>query len=83
MPFVKCSVDGCNTRLQPGRKLDPRDRSTWEYRECDVCFRPACEKHSTELDGRILAGRCRREQEAKETPPLLALGLDRLAPPPE
>jgi hypothetical protein len=31
MPFVKCSVDGCNTKLQPIYKLDPRDPETWLY----------------------------------------------------
>ena len=59
MPFVKCSVDGCNTRLQPLLKPDPRDRETWVYRECDLCFRPACAKHSTESDGRIICDRSR------------------------
>jgi len=58
--------------------LRPRDRETWLYRECDTCFRPACEKHSTEIDGRIICDRCRREMEA-EQPPLLDLGLDRLS----
>ena len=43
MSFVKCSVDGCNRKLQPILKVDPRDRDTWLYRECDVCFKPACE----------------------------------------
>ena len=76
MPFVKCSVDGCNTKLQPVQKLDPRDRETWVYRECDCCFRPACEKHSTEIGGRIIGDRCRREM---EEPPLLDLGIDRLS----
>jgi len=33
MPFVKCSVDGCNKKLQPLLKPDPRDRDTWVYRE--------------------------------------------------
>ena len=46
MPFVKCSVDGCSRKLQPILKVDPRDRDTWLYRECDVCLKPACEKHS-------------------------------------
>jgi hypothetical protein len=78
MPFVKCSVDGCNTRLQPVQKLDPRDREMWLYPECDVCFRPACEKHSTEIGGRIICDRCRREM---EEPPLLDLGIDRLSSP--
>lgn len=81
MPFVKCGVDGCNTKLQPVQKLYLRDRETWLYRECDICFRPACEKHSTEIAGRIICDRCRRAQEAERAPRLLDLGLDRLAPP--
>ena len=68
MPFVKCSVDGCNARLQPVAKPIPRDRSTWVYRECDRCLRPACEKHSTEVGGRIVCDRCRREAEAGRLP---------------
>lgn len=67
MPFVKCSVDGCNTKLQPIQKLDP-DRETWLYRECDVCFRPACEKHSVEINGKIICDRCRRDMEAAAAP---------------
>jgi hypothetical protein len=78
MPFVKCSVDGCSAKLQPLWKLDPRDRETWEYRECDSCFRPACEKHSTAIDGRIICDRCRRERDAEQTP-LLDLGIDPLS----
>jgi hypothetical protein len=65
MSFVKCSVNGCNQRLQPILKVDPRDRNTWFYRECDVCHRPACEKHSMEEDRRIICDRCRREPEAQ------------------
>jgi len=62
MPAVKCSVDGCSRKLQPVEKLDPRDRESWVYRECDVCFRPVCEQHSTEVEGRIVCDRCRREK---------------------
>jgi hypothetical protein len=78
MSFVKCSVDGCNTRLQPILKPDPRDRESWLYRECDLCFRAACEKHATEIDGRIICDRCRRS----ELPPakLLDLDVERLVP---
>ena len=65
MSFVKCSVDSCSRRLQPIVKVDPKDRDTWFYRECDVCFRPVCEKHSTDLEGRIVCDRCQRETEAK------------------
>ena len=68
MPFVKCSVGGCNRKLQPILKVDPRDPDTWSYRECDICFRPACEKHSTELQGRIICDRCHREAEAQPPP---------------
>ena len=66
MPFVKCSVDGCSRKLQPILKVDPRDRNTWFYRECDVCHKPACEKHSAEVEGRIICDRCRREAEARD-----------------
>ena len=65
MSFVKCSVYGCSRKLQPTLKVDPRDRDTWLYRECDVCFKPACEQHSTEVEGRIICDRCRREAEAE------------------
>jgi hypothetical protein len=76
MPFVKCSVDGCNRKLQPLLKPDRDDRETWVYRECDLCFRPACEKHSAEVGGRIVCDRCRLEREAEQTPPgLIDLGL--------
>ena len=61
MSFVKCSVDGCNRKLQPILKVDPRDRDTWFYPECDVCFKPACEKHSSEVLGRIIGDICRRD----------------------
>jgi hypothetical protein len=61
MSPVKCSVDGCGRRLQPITKVDSRDRDTWLYPECDVCFRPACEAHSSEVGGRVVCDRCRRE----------------------
>jgi hypothetical protein len=66
MSFVKCSVDGCNQKLQPIWKVDPRDRDTWVYRECDGCLQPACEKHSAEVAGRIICDRCRRGAEAQQ-----------------
>src|SRR5207249_11499027 len=66
MPFVKCSVDGCNRKLQPILKVNPRDRDTWFYRECDVCLKPACEKHSSEVEGQIICDRCRKEGEARQ-----------------
>ena len=76
MPFVKCSVDGCNKKLQPVLKPDPRDRETWIYRECDVCFKPACEKHSVEVDGQIICDRCRAERKAWQPPvELIDLGI--------
>ena len=80
MPFVMCSVDGCNRKLQPILKVDPKDRDTWLYRECDVCLRPACENHSSEVDGRIICDRCRREAESKkQSEGLIDLGF-RLRP---
>jgi hypothetical protein len=66
MSFVKCSVDGCGRKLQPILKVDARDRDTWLYRECDVCLKPACQKHSSEQDGRIVCDRCRRVAEAQQ-----------------
>lgn len=76
MPAVKCSVDGCGARLQPLVKPDPRDRESWVYRECDVCFKPVCEKHATEVAGNLVCDRCRREQAATlPGPELLDLGL--------
>ena len=80
MSFVKCSVDGCSRKLQPILKVDPKDRDTWFYRECDVCFRPVCEKHSTDVAGRIVCDRCQRETEAKgQSDGLIDLGI-RLEP---
>jgi hypothetical protein len=76
MPCVKCGVDGCNEKLQPLWRVDPRDRDTWLYPECDVCFKPVCEKHSSEVAGRLVCDRCRREAEAREAP-LLGLGTER------
>ena len=73
MPFVKCGVGGCNTRLQPLLKPDPRERDTWVYPECDVCFRPVCEEHSAVVGGRVVCDRCRREE--KPPPGLIQLGI--------
>ena len=64
MPFVKCSVNGCSRKLQP--KVDPRNRDTWFYRECEVCLNPACEEHSSGVEGRIVCDRCRRKAEAEQ-----------------
>ena len=76
MPFVRCSVNGCSRKLQPILKVDPRDRDTWFYRECDLCLRPVCEKHSTEENGRIVCDRCSREREiASPSIPLINLGI--------
>ncbi len=78
MTFVKCSVGGCSTKLQPILKVDPKDRETWFYRECDVCFRPVCEKHSSEVDGQIICETCQKAQEAKEqASELIDLGMIR------
>jgi len=82
MPAVKCGVDGCGRRLQPVLKPDVRDRDTWVYPECDVCFQPACEEHVSEIGGRVVCDRCRREAERKANAPVLIdlgmrLGQDR------
>ena len=71
MSFVKCSVDGCNTRLQPLSKPILTDKETWVYRECDRCLRPACVKHSTEVGEQIICDRCRRADETGRLPILL------------
>jgi hypothetical protein len=80
MPAVMCSIDGCNAKLQPIQKIDPRDRETWTYPECDLCFRPVCEKHSSEIDGQIDCDHCRRAQEEKQANNAgIDLGLNRLS----
>jgi hypothetical protein len=80
MPFVKCSVDGCNRKLQPILKVDPRDRDTWFYRECNECLKPACEKHSSEVEGRIICDKCHKESVAQQrSSGLIEIGL-RLRP---
>ena len=58
MAFVNCSVDGCNHTLQPILKVDPRDRDTWFYRECDICLNPACEQQPLEIAGGTICDRC-------------------------
>lgn len=79
MPFVTCSVDGCSRKLQPVEKPDPGDRASWGYPECDICFRPVCEEHSSEIDGQVVCDRCRRERESQQAQSgLLDLGLGRL-----
>jgi hypothetical protein len=76
MPFVKCSVGGCSTKLQPILKVDPKDRDTWFYRECDICFRPVCDKHSSIIEDQIVCERCRKEMEAKQqASQLIDLGI--------
>jgi hypothetical protein len=83
MPFVKCSVDGCSRKLQPILKVDPKDRDTWFYRECDVCHKPACARHSSEFENRIICDRCRKESEGhRRSSGLIDLGL-RVRPEPE
>jgi len=70
MPFVKCSVGGCSRRLQPSVKVDPRDRDTWLYPECEACGRTACHEHVSWDGDRVVCDRC-REPDRK----LLDLGL--------
>ena len=78
MPIVKCSVGGCSTRLQPVLKVDPRDRDTWFYPECEECGRAACEEHSSWFDGRVVCDRCLTELEEPAAPPgLIDLGVRR------
>lgn len=74
MTAVICGVNGCSRRLQPVLKVDPRDRDTWLYPECDECGRPACDEHAADVGGRRVCDRCRQDA----GPPLLDLGLNRL-----
>jgi hypothetical protein len=73
MAFVKCSVGGCSRWLQPVLKVDPRDRDTWFYPECEECGRTACVEHSSGVGGRVVCDRCRAEN--GEPTRLLSLGL--------
>ena len=74
MPFIKCSVGGCSRRLQPMLKVDPRDRNTWLYPECEECGRPVCDEHVSVVSGRAICERCRLQIEDREVP-VLQLGL--------
>jgi len=73
MLAVKCGIDGCGARLQPVVKVDPRDRDTWLYPECDVCGTPVCEKHSSQIGDRVVCDRCLKQLEPP--PPLIDLGV--------
>jgi hypothetical protein len=65
MPAVKCGVNGCGAVLQPLLKPDLKDRTTWIYPECDLCSRPVCEQHASEVDGQVVCGRCLENLEAE------------------
>jgi hypothetical protein len=82
MPFVKCSVGGCSRRLQPILKVDPRDRDTWLYTECEECGRAACGEHTSWQGGRMICDRCLPVIQSKEAP-VIELGLQRLVPSPQ
>ncbi|HYH69301.1 MAG TPA: hypothetical protein VD866_31700 [Urbifossiella sp.] len=71
MPAVKCGVNGCGRRLQPLMKVDPRDRDTWIYPECEACGQPACEGHTSWFEGRVVCDRCQARTEGQG----LATGL--------
>lgn len=73
MTAVKCGVSGCGRRLQPVVKVDPRDRDTWVYPECEACGQAACDEHASWLDGRAVCDRCRAALEPAA--PLPGLGL--------
>jgi hypothetical protein len=80
MAMVKCGVNGCSQRLQPYLKVDPRDRDTWLYPECEDCGRPACDEHSSWFGGRVVCERCLVEIEGRESPiQMIELGLERAA----
>jgi hypothetical protein len=78
MPAVKCGVNGCGRRLQPLMKVDPRDRDTWVYPECEACGRPACGDHTSWFDGQVVCDRCRVRSEGQALASgLIDLGLAR------
>jgi hypothetical protein len=81
LPSVKYSVGGWSARLQPVLKVDPRDRDTWLYPECDLCGRPVCDKHATPMGGQVVCDRCRRDMQSQCPPGLIDLGLGRLTSP--
>src|SRR5207247_2662826 len=71
----------CCCRRRDRRRNWP-DRSKWSpkvkrrRRPCDVCLKPVCEKHSTEVDGQVVCDRCQREAEAKrQAAGLIDLGI--------
>ena len=74
MAAVTCGVGGCGRRLQPLLKVDPRDRDTWLYPECEACGRAACDDHSSRDGGRVVCDRCRQRLEERNRP-VLQLGL--------
>ena len=78
MRAVTCGVNGCSRRLQPVLKVDPRDRDTWFYPECDECGRPACDEHAADVGGRRVCHRCRPPAAPEPPVTLLDLGLGRL-----
>ena len=61
MPFVKCSVDGCNRRLQPIFKLDARVRTPGLPGVRCVPETRLSETFVGAKDGRIICDRCRRK----------------------
>lgn len=68
MAFVICGVNGCSRRLQPVGKVDPRDRSTWLYPECESCGKYVCEAHSSVVGERLICDRCRPRLDADDVP---------------
>ena len=45
-------------------------------RECEVCLKPTCEEHSSEVEVQIICDRCRRESEVKQqSAGLIDLGI--------
>jgi hypothetical protein len=77
MSAVKCSVAGCDRKLQPIWKVDLRDRDTWLYRECDECLRPVCEEHSrADEDGHVVCDECHEAVVPRQ--PLELIQLDPL-----
>lgn len=75
-PAADTKAPGGQGARRHERRQDSRDRDTWLYPECEVCGKPTCEKHSSEIGGKVVCDRCRREIEEREQPvPLIDLGI--------
>ncbi len=55
----KCEIPGCNHIAKVLFKDDPKDRETWLYATCDICYDYLCQKHFDEDDfGNVICDLC-------------------------